>query len=40
MAKQGKDLFEVSTEAQLRQDAPLAARMRPLTSTNMLVKST
>ena len=30
MAKQGKDLFEVSTEAQLRQDAPLAARMRPL----------
>ena len=30
MAKHGKDLFEVSTEAQLRQDAPLAARMRPL----------
>ena len=30
MAKQRKDLFEVSTEAQLRQDAPLAARMRPL----------
>ena len=30
MAKQGKDLFEASTEAQLRQDAPLAARMRPI----------
>ena len=30
MAEQRKDLFEVSTEAQLRQDAPLAARMRPL----------
>ena len=30
MAERRKDLFEVSTEAQLRQDAPLAARMRPL----------
>ena len=30
MAEKRKDLFEVSTEAQLRQDAPLAARMRPL----------
>ena len=30
MTNQRKDLFEVSTEAQLRQDAPLAARMRPL----------
>ena len=30
MAERRKDLFEVSTEAQLRQNAPLAARMRPL----------
>ena len=30
MPDQTKDLFEASTEAQLRQDAPLAARMRPL----------
>ena len=31
MAGQRKDLFDASTEAQLARDAPLAARMRPVT---------